>query len=711
MAVQAPVPLLLLLTVPLSALAGTVTPVQKVIKLLGNLEKQTIEEGAKEAAEYDRFACFCKEQASAKLYAIERSTEKIGSLTASIGKLTTEITDLDSEITTLGGEITTLEGDIGTEEAARKVEFDAYVIANKNVTEAIEAVQDAIKAIQEMKGQMTGDVDLDLHQAQQMVAHAFRSSSGQQAPVEQRVLESLVQASEPGSPHAYKYRSNDIIGTLRWLERSFKENKQTLDQEEFLAASDSDKKLLGLMNEKKFKEKSKTEKEELSAKKSAEKSALEKDKDQEQLDKDSDTEFQTELKVQCEAKATEWDSRSQGRAAELTAIAEATEILKAGVSTTYEANKKLVGLVAARRVPVRRLGGVAEQKRAPSASPVRRSPVTLLQLRGATDHSRREVGVQRVKAQLALAATRLNSRELSALGTKLELQEDHFVKVRGLINDLITTLETAASSEASEKSFCDTEMSKAVGSRDTENENVETQLAIISSEKAKAKALKQEIAALSADIANLNKALKEATELRLAEKKDNEQTVADAGAGKTAVEQAISVLEKFYNAFAQVGYKPPKSDRAGNTVGDLAPESSFSGSYTGNKDASKGILGLLQVILSDFERTKVAVQKQESEAVTAYNGFKTETKGSIETKEGLVTTKEGEVDAAEVAVVSAEDALQTATGLKMAALKELEELQAKCVQSEDSYAERREKREQEIEALREALRILEDWQQ
>lgn len=80
-------------------------------------------------------------------------------------------------------------------------------------------------------------------------------------------------------------------------------------------------------------------------------------------------------------------------------------------------------------------------------------------------------------------------------------------------------------------------------------------------------------------------------------------TVETAKEGQAAVELALSILKQFYeNAFIQTGYTPPNADREGLTVADRAPDT-FSGTYHGNQDASKGIIGLLDVILSDFERT------------------------------------------------------------------------------------------------------------
>eukprot|EP00428_Durinskia_dybowskii_P008343 CAMPEP_0170302440 /NCGR_PEP_ID=MMETSP0116_2-20130129/51502_1 /TAXON_ID=400756 /ORGANISM="Durinskia baltica, Strain CSIRO CS-38" /LENGTH=82 /DNA_ID=CAMNT_0010554307 /DNA_START=23 /DNA_END=267 /DNA_ORIENTATION=+ len=66
-------------------LAAAVTPVEKVVELLENLSKKVEQEGKDEAAAYDKFACFCKEQMDDKTYQIEKSDEKIEELTAKIG--------------------------------------------------------------------------------------------------------------------------------------------------------------------------------------------------------------------------------------------------------------------------------------------------------------------------------------------------------------------------------------------------------------------------------------------------------------------------------------------------------------------------------------------------------------------------------------------------------------------------------------------------
>merc|ERR1740127_332983 len=70
-----------------------VTPVEKVIELLVKLEGEVQAEGKEEAAAYDKFACFCKEQADEKLYAIEKSE-----LNGQIADLSKTISNYENEI-------------------------------------------------------------------------------------------------------------------------------------------------------------------------------------------------------------------------------------------------------------------------------------------------------------------------------------------------------------------------------------------------------------------------------------------------------------------------------------------------------------------------------------------------------------------------------------------------------------------------------------
>jgi len=84
----------------LSHAAGNVekvTPVEKVTELLKKLSEKTAEEGKVEAEQYDKYSCFCKEQADEKLYSITKKAERMSLLDAQVKSLTADVTSLNKD--------------------------------------------------------------------------------------------------------------------------------------------------------------------------------------------------------------------------------------------------------------------------------------------------------------------------------------------------------------------------------------------------------------------------------------------------------------------------------------------------------------------------------------------------------------------------------------------------------------------------------------
>jgi len=490
----------------------------------------------------------------------------------------------------------------------------------------------------------------------------------------------------------FEYQSNDIIATLDDLLADFKRMKKDLDQEEFDVNSAFESEKLGLSNEKKFAEKEKGEKEAIVESKTERLEAAKSDRDEEQADRDSDQNFLDVLTSECEDKAAQFDQRSKTRADELTALSDATKKLEEGAVPNFSANKKLVGLLA---------------KGAKTSSPVAFVQISSVQ----HDKSAKEASMHRVQDFLDSVAEKTGSRVLSALAVRVKVAEDHFVKVRGLIKDLIAKLKADAESEAEQKGVCDKGMAAAIADRDEANARIEVANAKITTLTATKNSLEDEIDTLNKDIASLKKALLEATELRAEDKAENDKTIQMSDEGAKAVESALEILKQFYeSAFVQTGkYVPPNSDREGNTVGDLAPEV-FDSKYSGSQSESKGIIGILEVILSDFERTTKKTTQDDKDSQEAFEAFEKDTNDSVDKKKKRIEGAEGELSDAKASILEEQQELADGEVLLKSGLAKLEGLEAMCVKGEETFAERKAKRLEEIEALKSALQILEDWQ-
>merc|ERR550537_1381438 len=122
--------------------------------------------------------------------------------------------------------------------------------------------------------------------------------------------------------------------------------------------------------------------------------------------------------------------------------------------------------------------------------------------------------------------------------------------------------------------------------------------------------LEADIATNEAAIAELDKTTKEATEVRQKEKAKNEETIADAKAALEAVAMALKVLKEFYAKSAgETELLQHKQSPA-----DDAPESFSNEAYTGKQ----GVVGMLEVIQSDFARLESDTSTDEALAAKEY---------------------------------------------------------------------------------------------
>jgi hypothetical protein len=687
------------------------TPVESVLKLLEKLQKQTMEEGKKEAVAYDKFSCFCKEQADEKLYSITKKAEQIAFLGAEIKALTGDITKLNQDIAETNTQVDGLKKTCTEKQEERDADFNAYALTRDDLAAAIRGCNDAIELLK--SGKAAGSL------IQTVMGAAMTHGAIRARPDE---VEALLQLADPGTAHGSQFHSGAIVEVMQNTLKTFKVNKNDLDAEEAekkhtfnLAQSARHAQIKALQETLEQSEKEAAEKEQA-------KQIATEEKTKTVADRTADKTFMDDLTEQCEEKATAWDTRSKTRANELTAIAGAISTLKGEVVGNYGANKHL----QLAQVKPHRHGHwewvvdadkpVAEEKKMAVPEDVQdilgdddddsTRDVSFLQ--------RRSLLVSPVKKALAYVtkeASTLKSKTLSnlAFAMKSNMRDDHFVKVRSMVKDLIAKLEADAAAEQDQKGWCDDEMKKQTEARDEAIANVEGDLASKTSAESKIAKLTEEINELLIEIAEQKKALNEAQQLRSVESKDNAKTLKDAEAGLAGVKKAMKILKAFYdNALIQTKkYTPPKADADGNTVGDLAPDT-FEGDFSGNQDAASGIIGQLDVIKSDFEGTIDATKTAEAEAKDEFSSYKSEAESNISEKEGTVESKQAEVTTEKGNFADYKDDLSDHLKNKADALGELAKLKPACVDTGSDYAEKVARRNQEIEALKNAYVILDE---
>merc|ERR1712113_856783 len=289
----------------------------------------------------------------------------------------------------------------------------------------------------------------------------------------------------------------------------------------------------------------------------------------------------------------------------------------------------------------------------------------------------------------------LNSRVLSALAVRVAA--DPFRKVKKMIKDLITRLMEEANEEAEHKGWCDTELSTNEQTRKEKTEAVETLHAEIDELEASIQKLTQDITELTEAVAELDAAMAKATKLREQEKAKNTQTMEDAAQAQTAVAQALTVLKEFY---AKAG------DATALLQQQPAAPAIFDSPYKGMQAENGGVVGMLEVIESDFARLEAETTAAEATAQKEYDEFMTDSKVDKAAKVKDIEHKTAKKqDQNQALTVKREDLDGTQKELD-AALAYFDKLKPSCVDAGVSYEDRVSRRKEEIESLEEALRIL-----
>merc|ERR1719473_8393 len=234
----------------------------------------------------------------------------------------------------------------------------------------------------------------------------------------------------------------------------------------------------------------------------------------------------------------------------------------------------------------------------------------------------------------------LKSTVLASLATKVAA--DPFAKIKKLVQELIERLLQEAADEANHKGWCDKELTNAKQQRTYKSDAVKSLNSQLESAEAKRDKLTEEISVLTTELAELNDSLSKTTEQRQAESAENAATVSEAAEGQAAVEQALDVLDHFYKTAAKAAVLVQVHATTHKGVEDDLPDTGFSGANKGSQGAATGIMGMLEVIKSDFVRTIKATEKAEKEAATEFKEFKRTTKTSIKAKKSGKENDEAE---------------------------------------------------------------------
>jgi len=513
----------------------------------------------------------------------------------------------------------------------------------------------------------------------------------------------------------YKFHSAGIVETLEQLTADFVNEKNKIDADETQSIQEHTMNMQDSTDIEKLKTKQLNEAKE--RKEQVGEDIAEDSQEHSTVSADliADQKYLAELSKGCSEKSQTWNQRSQVRSQELTAITEAMDIVKATVlekttastirfaqtgSTLHTAAAVVNDESALEAIEAEAEGEAVGFLQRRSTSSKTMLSIFAKKHEAAVRSPDSDMARQMVASLLKKQGSQLKSTLLLSLAT--QVGSDPFAKVKKLIQELIERLLTEAANEANQKGWCDKATADATDRRDTAADKASSLNARMAKLEANIATLTEETKTLVQEIADLNAAVGDAKKMRKEEKEENKETVHEAEQGLEAAQLAIQVLERFYGTAKKATIKLSLSQGPF----DDAPDAGFKTgeAYTG-AGAEGGIIGMMQVIESDFERTIKETNEAEAAAEKAHLEFLTESGMTLAEKNMANKEKSKYLREAQESLNEADDGLTSQTGKMVGAVKELMKLKKVCVDTGMSYADRVARREAEIASLKKALCI------
>eukprot|EP00747_Dinoflagellata_sp_TGD_P136608 gnl/TRDRNA2_/TRDRNA2_175577_c3_seq36.p1 gnl/TRDRNA2_/TRDRNA2_175577_c3~~gnl/TRDRNA2_/TRDRNA2_175577_c3_seq36.p1 ORF type:complete len:683 (+),score=225.30 gnl/TRDRNA2_/TRDRNA2_175577_c3_seq36:92-2140(+) len=660
-----------------AAPTAAVTPIEKVISLMNELVTKAVAEKEDEATKFAAFSSWCDNTKGSKTREIDAGNTKIEELKAKIAKDTANIRSLSDRIMELEEDVGRWKTDQASATEVRNKENLDYKATLLDYDESIDGLEGAIAAEKAQAHTVAQASLIQVANSKTVPAHAKKAllSLIQRQP-DVSAMPSDEMAVEAPSAAAYEFQGQGTVEVLEKVEHTFEDEKPVLEEEEMKAQHAYESVMQGLTDSIEGAEHEIDKKSNLKGETEMHKGQAEGDLAQTTSDRDEDQKYLDDTMALCEQKTADFESRQKLRAEEIEAVNKAIEIMSSN-AVAGSGEKHLPTMLQIKKRGLKK--------------------TALVQLRSSDAQNPLQA---RVSAFLADRARISGSSLLMQVSHQMEASP--FTKVKKMIKDLISKLMEEATSESEHKGWCDTELTTNQQTRDARTEDVNVL-------NAKIEDLTAEIASLAQDIEDLNVALQElsaemsdVTADRMAAKAKNEATIADAKAAQTAVEEATAVLKDFYaksataTALVQQQSSQPAAD---------APET-FDKPYQGALPEGGSVVDFLEVILTDFSRLESDTTTQETTEKETYDKYMFESDKNKAMKENEMKHKSQRKTDAETEKQNSQTDLQTAQEQLDDAMAYYDKLKPTCVDSGISYEERVKRREEEIQSLGEALKIL-----
>jgi len=564
-------------------------PVMKVVRILKDMKQELETEMDEDSNLHDKYMCWCETNLKDTTSAIEAGKTNSEQLQSEIDKIAAKLSEHEAKHNILVKDLAADQTALVEATALRKREGNAFQIEEASLLSAIGACKQAVTTLTQDKLD-----SIQVHSVAQRLQLAevsklaFTSASLKQSQLHQldeffnHTQASLSFLSTPGF-RSYAPKSGEIVGILKQMSTDFANNLRAARLSETKSKNDFEELKLAkgsqITSAQDVVAELKKSLADLAEAKVHAETTLENTKSE----LEDNTALVTKLKQECSTSEDRYQTRLKIQNEELSAVEDAIRVLNS--DEAFDVFDRTVN--------------------------------SFLQLR-AFKHSEDDMLRVRLTTYLGRIAKVAGSPAVALLAASAKI--DAFTQVKQEIDKLIAEMLAQQQDESSHRDFCLHEIMS--NNKATEEANL-TKTSLTT----KLDDLGNHMDQLGTDITNtklafakLEDQMKQASELRKAERAANEQSIADQRLAQIVLSKAIHGLRRFYEVqqlseSASAAQLSAASLHHGGTRGPKHVDT-----YSPHAKGQK-VIRLLEVILEDSQKAEHELVNDEKASQEAYSSF------------------------------------------------------------------------------------------
>lgn len=632
-------------------LSATSSPISKVLELLGDMQAKVKKEAVEAEEAVKEQEVYCERRASDLGYSIQTNKNAKEELEARISKAEGKLETVEDSIQEVLSGLQSNEANLESSKSLRSKEKAQFSTAQQNLMDTMESMKKAAAVLESEAAKGQSSSLLQVQKAPDVLAAIDAMvSSAMIGAADADGLTAFMQNSEEASELApsapvYEGKSGSIVEMLEDMQDKANAELKELRSKEASARHAFEMLQQSLQDQMSFAQEEVSKLKSNLAQTQVSKSADEKDLQEATTNVEADNKELEDLTMECRKKKDNYRRQEKDMAEELDAIdaAKAALVEKTGGEEQGVSFLQVVSSNGASDQPV----------------------VKLLQ----------DAALRTNSSSLALLSRRIRS----VLRSDLTSGADAFDKIKTMLSDMIENMQKELRKAADKKAYCDKELSKAKGKQEGKQDELEDLQTKIDAAASKSATLEAEASDLQKALASLAETEVNMTQLRAKEKAQFEKTVPEVKESIEGVKMALRVLREFYGGTAKASE---------------------------NKGTATGIIGMLEVVESDFAKNLAQMRVAES---TAEGDFKKELQDMKLEKARKEKDMKYKIQASQRLEADLQE-LQSDTENTKTELSAIEEfnngLTAECTVPPESFKEKQAKRQEEIQGLKTALEAL-----